>query len=736
LIHGALFGRKASNGNAGARRPGATTTIDPVTGVQDNIENHGARNHNSRKPVSSSSTLESPSAKSQAAEDLQARLSHIERLLSSDPALAEAQAAELLGAVPGHPMALLFQGIARRLMGNPASAIEILGPLCESQPDAPMPHLQLGLSLRETDDNESAAQSLRRAVAIKSDFSDAWMALADLLTAMADTAGADKAFGMYIRYSSRDPRLLEAAAALGENRTAEAESLLRSHLDRHPTDIVALCMLADVLDRVSDRYDRLSEAEALLKRCLELAPGYTRARHNYAVVLLRQNRAPAALQEIDGLLVDEPKNPDFRKLKAAILVRLREYEGSIRICEGLLDEDPNQPTVWTSLGHMLKSIGRRDGCVEAYRKAIELVPQFGEPYWSLANLKTYRITGPELESMRLQLNKSDLSEVDRTHFHFAMGKALEDRGEFAESFRNYAEANRLRLKNNPYNAQELTDHIRRSKALFTTEFFAERAAHGAGASDPIFVLGLPRSGSTLVEQILSSHSAVEGTMELPDIAAIAKSLDKSKTGPDEEKYPEALASMDQGTLRKLGDSYIEQTCVQRKLDRPYFIDKMPNNFAHVGLIHLILPNACIIDVRRHPLACGLSLFKEHFARAQNFSYSLEEIGLYYRNYVEIMAHFNAVLPGRVYRVIYESLVNDTETEVRRLLEYCGLPFEESCLNFYENKRPVSTASSEQVRTPIFRDGLDHWRHYEPWLDPLKAQLGSLVETYAGAPDQG
>ena len=678
--------------------------------------------------------MKSPSAKPQSGEDLQARLSLVERLLSSDPAQADAQAAELLLAVPGQPMALLFQGIARRLMGNPASAIEILRPLCESWPDAPLPHLQLGLCLRETGDNEAAVQSMRRAVAINSDFSDAWLALADLLTAMADTAGADEAFGMYIRHSMREPRLLEAAAALRENRNGEAESLLRNHLDLHPNDIAALCMLADVLDRVPDRHDRLDEAEALLKRCLELAPSYARARHNYAVVVLRQNRAPAALKETDRLLADEPKNPDFRKLKAAILVRLREYEESIRICEGLLDENPNQPTVWTSLGHMLKSIGRREDCVEAYRKAIALAPHFGEPYWSLANLKTFQIADPELESMRVQLEKRDLGDEDGTHFHFAIGKALEDRGEFAESFRHYAEANRLRLKNNPYNADELTDHLRRCIALFTAELFADRGSCGASATDPIFILGLPRSGSTLVEQILSSHSAVEGTMELPDIAAIAKSLDTSKSGPDESKYPEALANMGQDALRELGHSYIEQTRVQRKLGTPFFIDKMPNNFAHVGLIHLILPNARIVDVRRHPLACGLSLFKEHFARAQNFSYSLEEIGRYYRTYVELMAHFDAVLPGRVHRVIYESLVNDTEVEVRRLLESCGLPFEESCLNFYENKRAVSTASSEQVRTPIFRKGLDHWRHYEPWLDPLKAQLGSLVETYAASPE--
>lgn len=674
--------------------------------------------------------MEPPPAKPEASEDLQAKISHVERLLSSDPAAAELQAAELLAAVPGHAMLLLFQGIARRLMDNPASAIEVLTPLCQAEPDAPLPHLQLGLALQETGANESAVQSMRRAVAAKSDFSDAWLALADLLTAMADREGADQAFGMYIRHSARDPALAACAAALRENRTADAESMLRSQLEMHPTDVAALCMLADV----AARHDRMSEAEGFLARCLELAPGYTWARHNHAVVLLRQNNAVAALRESDRALEDEPENPEFRKLRAAILVRLLEYEESINICEGLLSEDPNQPTVWTSLGHMLKSVGRREECVEAYREAIARAPSFGEPYWSLANLKTFKISDPELESMRAQLEKPDLGDENRTHFCFAMGKALEDRGEFAESFSHYAEGNRIRLKNNPYNVDDLSDHVKRSKALFTQAFFAERAGHGASAPDPIFVVGLPRSGSTLVEQILASHSAVEGTMELPEVAAMAKSLNDWKTGTDVPKYPEVLADLRDDTLRELGDAYIEQTRVHRKLGTPFFIDKMPNNFAHVGLIHLILPNARIIDARRHPLACGLSVFKEHFARAQNFSYSLEDIGRYYRNYVELMAHFEAVLPGRVHRVVYETLVDDTETEVRMLLEYCGLAFEESCLRFYENKRAVSTASAEQVRTPIFRNAVDHWRHYEPWLDPLKVQLGAVVDAYPGIPD--
>jgi tetratricopeptide (TPR) repeat protein len=383
---------------------------------------------------------------------------------------------------------------------------------------------------------------------------------------------------------------------------------------------------------------------------------------------------------------------------------------------------------------MLKTVGRRDDSIAAYRKAIELAPQFGEPYWSLANLKTFRVSDTELESMLAQLGRTDLDPRDRLHFHFAIGKSLEDRREFAESFRHYAEGNKLRLERSPYDNEALAEHVKRSKEVLSTAFFANHLDSGASNPDPVFVLGLPRSGSTLVEQILSSHSAVEGTMELPEISAIAKSLDIWKQDGGEHRYPEVLTQIDKETFESLGHSYIEQTRMHRKTGRPFFIDKMPNNFAHIGLIHLILPNARIIDVRRHPMACGLSLFKEHFAQAQNFSYSLENIGLYYRNYVELMAHFDAVLPGRVHRVLYESLVDNTEAEVRKLLAYCSLDFEPGCLSFYENRRPVSTASSEQVRSPIFRGGLDHWRNFEHWLGPLKDQLGSMADHYPLIPD--
>ena len=656
-------------------------------------------------------------ANPEAAGDLGARLSLIEQSLMTDPALAEARAAELLATFPGQPMALLFRGIARRLMGNPAAAIEVLAPLCSALGDAPLPHLQLGLALRESGDADGANRAMRRAVSIKPDFSDAWLALADLLTATADSEGADQAFGRYIEHSMRDPRLLEPATLLRDGRTAEAEKLLRNELERHPNDVCALFMLADVAGRT----ERTDDAERLLRRCLDLAPGYRLARHNYAVVLMRQEKQAEALREVDALLAEEPANADVLNLKAAIHLRLGEYERAISVFEDILRAHPEEPGAWASLGHALRTVGRREQSIDAYRKAAAVAPGFGEAAWNLANLKTYRITDGELESMRRQLRRTDLRHEDRVHFNFAIGKALEDRRLFAESFRHYAEGNRLRRERLPYEAEEMSAYVRRCIEMFTPAFFAERAGCGASSPDPVFIVGLPRSGSTLVEQMLASHSAVEGTMELHHITDIAKRLARKGTG---EGYPGVLMTLEPHDFRELGELYLERASHQRRSGKPFFIDKMPNNFAHIGLLELIVPNARIVDVRRNPMASGLSLFTHHFASGQPFSYSLEDIGRYYRDYVDLMAHFDATLPGRVHRVEYEALVDDTGKVVRRLLEYCQLPFEESCLRYFDNSRAVSTPSSEQVRTPIFRDALEHWRNFAPWLQPLQEALRS------------
>lgn len=650
------------------------------------------------------------------------RLSRIERLLGSQPGQAEAEARELLDAVPGQQMAILFLGIARRLQGNFVAAIEVLRPLAMQQADAPLVHLQLGLALREAGQGEEAVQALQRAVTLRPEFDDAWLALADLLTSMGQAQAANDAFLQYARYAEQTPLVQAVSAAIKEGRRSDAEATLRNHLQRQATDIVAICMLAELVETDG----RVNEAEAYFRECLALAPAYLRARHNYAVVLFRQNRSPEALVEIEKVLAIEPRNLEARKLSAAILVRLREYERSIRVCEEVLAEFPSETTVWTSLGHMLKTVGRRDESVQAYRTAIEQAPDYGEPWWSLANLKTFSFTGDEFQKLQRQAARMDLADTERLHFQFAAGRALEDRGEFARSFQHYAEGNRIRLSRHPYDADDFARHVDCSMELFSAEFFAAREGRGHCAADPIFVLGLPRSGSTLVEQILASHSKVEGTMELTEIPAIASSLDRWSLDNGGKGYPQVLGELDAGALEELGAGYLAQTRGQRHMGTPHFIDKMPNNCGHIALIHLVLPEARIIDVRRHPLACGFSLFKEHFAGGQNFAYRLEDIGRYYHDYVRLMDHFDRVLPGRVHRVIYETLVEDTEAEIRRLLDYCGLEFEQACVDFHRNRRAVSTASSEQVRSPIFRNSLQHWQNYEAWLGPLKAEVEPLL----------
>jgi len=659
-----------------------------------------------------------------------AALAHASRLLAVDPALAAEQASEVLRVVEGHPVALLLLGASHTARGDAERATEILKPLAASQPRSAAVHLELGLALGRAGHADEAVASLRRALALKPELPRAWQALGDHLSAMGDAEGADAAYAAHVRHSARDPQLMAAASALAENRIPEAEALLRAHLRAHPTDVAALRMLAELAARLG----RQEDAETLLARCLELAPNFHAARQHYAMVLHRGNKPAEALVEIERLLAVDASNPGYRNLKAVVLCRTGDYAPAIGIYEQLLAEYPRQSRVWLSLGHALKTAGLTERAVAAYRKAIAIEPGFGDAWWSLANLKTVRFEAADIAAMRAQLARADLDAEHRLHLEFALGKALEDAGDYEASFAHYAAGNAQRLARVPYRAGDTTARIQRCKQLYTRDFFEARAGHGASALDPIFIVGLPRAGSTLIEQILSSHSMVEGTMELPEIISIARMLRQQGEDGTEAPYHDVLATLDAAALRQLGDQYIERTRIHRKTGAPFFIDKMPNNFAHIGFIRLALPNAKIIDARRHPLACGLSAFKQQFARGQNFSYSLEDIGRYYRDYVDLMAHFDAVLPGRIHRVIYEDMVADTEAQVRALLDYCGLPFEDGCLRFFENERPVRTASSEQVRRPIYREGIDHWKHFEPWLGPLKAALGPVLDAYPAVPE--
>jgi tetratricopeptide (TPR) repeat protein len=660
---------------------------------------------------------------------LDTALAHTRRLLRSNPRLAAEQAGEILKVAPNHPLAMLLLGTARRLSGDAAGALLVLEPLAATQPNWAAAHYERGLALGDTEQPEAALAALRRAVALKPNLPDAWRAIADHLILAGNTQGADAAYAQHIQASTQDPRLLIPASALVEGRIAQAEALLRAHLKQYPTDVAALRMLAEVAVRLG----RNADAEVLLERCLELAPSFDPARHQYALVLYRRNKSAAALHQINQLEKLDPHSSMYRNLKAAILVTIGGYRESIELYAEVLKAHPEYPKIWLSYGHTLATAGREQDSIAAYRKSIQLAPHLGEAYWSLANLKTFRFSAEEKLAMQAELARADLSEEDRFHLDFALGKALEDDQSYAESFDHYLRANELRRSRSTYDANDTSAFVRRSKEFFSQGFFEARAGFGTPSPDPIFIVGLPRAGSTLIEQILSSHSSVEGTMELPDLIMIVETLVGALKGSEEPKYPRVLATLSAEECRRLGEDYIERTRIQRKTARPLFIDKMPNNFSHVGLIRLILPNAKIIDARRHPMACCFSAFKQQFAEGHRYSYSLTDTGRYYRDYVELMDHFDRVIPGKVHRVFYEKMIGDTEAQVRGLLAYCGLPFENACLRFYENDRPVRTASAQQVRKPIYRDGVEHWRHYEPWLEPLKAALGEVLDFYPGTP---
>ena len=650
-------------------------------------------------------------------------------LLDINPVLAAEQAEAILEAVPNHPPALFLLASALRLQGKPDKALEILEPLLNAQHEWAAAWFEYGASLGLLGRGDEAIEALLKAVKFQPEHPEAWRVLGDHLMATGDTKGGDLAYARHVQCSVRDPILREAAGAMVKNEVGVAERLLKRHLMQRPTDVPAIRMLAEV----AIRCDREADAEHLLRRALELAPGFTAARFNLAVVLHRRNHPNAALIEIRQALKEDPDSPAYRNLCAVILSRVGEYDESISLYSRLLDEYPDNAKVWLSYGHVLKTAGRLDEGIEAYRKCLELSPGFGDAYWSLANLKTFEFSTDDIAEMQKQVENEDISGEDKTHLRFALGKAFEDAKDYENAFTQYAKGNALFRLSSTYDPDSNTRRVQALKREFDAACFAERQGFGCDALDPIFIVGMPRAGSTLLEQILSCHSQVEGTTELPDMITTARTLRDEADEGDAAIYAPILKSKSAEELRALGERYLETTRIHRKTDRPLFIDKMPNNFLHVGLIHLILPNAKIIDARRHPLACGFSNFKQYYAQGQAFSYGQAEMGRYYYDYIDLMAHFDAVLPGRIHRVFYEDTVADTERVVREMLAYCGLEFEEACLRFFESGRPVRTASSEQVRQPIYRGGLEQWKHYEDRLGPMKEALGEVLTRYPEVP---
>ncbi len=653
--------------------------------------------------------------------DQSAALKRVAGTLRHNPQLAEEQARGILKGSPDSLQAKQLLASAHRLQKAPQKGLDLLSPLLAENEDSPTFLHEIARCLGGVGRGDEAIRALRRAVTIDPQHAAAWQSLGHQLAVSGDEEGSREAFGQHFAISAQHPELLEAVRLLGDGKLGQAERIVRDLLKKYPTDVSAIRVLADIGLKVG----QLNDAANLLERCLELAPGFHAARHSYALVLIRRQEPEAALREAEKLLAEEPTNPNFLTLKGSILGRIGEHKEAIEVYEEVLKHYPNQARAQMSYGHTLKTVGRVEESIEAYRKCIRLSPEVGEAYWSLANLKTFRFSDDDIENMRRQVTVEGGDADDQSHLAFALGKALEDCSDFDDSFKFYRRGNAIRRIQHRHNPKVNVLEALRQVKTFGKGFFDQRRGWGCQAPDPIFIVGLPRAGSTLLEQILASHSQVEGTSELQDIIAISRKLGgKSRENPS-GKYPECLIEMQPEKFLELGESYLETTRIQRSTT-PFFIDKMPNNFRHVGLIHLILPNSKIIDARRDPMGGCFSGFKQLFANGQTFTYSLEDIGKYYRDYVRLMDHWDRVLPGRVHRVRYEEMVADTDTQIRALLDYCELDFEEQCLRFYETDRAVRTPSSEQVRKPIYKEGLEQWRNFEKHLDPLKEALGPEI----------
>ena len=651
-------------------------------------------------------------------------------LLDSDPAEAARRANAILASSPGHAEANLLIAAACRKLGDPATASQVLEDLIRSSPESPVLQLELGRAYQAGGRDADALPAIKRAVALDPGLAEGWRELAALLFGAGDIPGGDRAYSHYSRLTPERPELADATTAVHANRLALAEDLLQRRLIQAPRDVVALRLYASVAIRAED----FGEAERRIVKCLDLAPGYAAARHDLASVLYAASRYAEVVPHLERLLVLEPGNAAYRRLLAQTVRSLGRNDEAVAIMERTLADAPDDAQSWLVLGHLRREIGQQVRAIDAYRRALALEPGLGEVYWSFANLKTFRFSTEDIEAMQRQLARTALLAANRTQLEFALGKALEDERQYQASFEHYARANALHRSTIGHDPEAMAVVVRRFKSVYARQFFHDRAGWGSERADPIFIVGMPRSGSTLLEQILASHSQVEGANELRELGDVVLELvSRHGVASDGSDYAQAVAAIGRDEIDACAAQYLARTQVHRSLGKPRFIDKMPANFWYVGLIQLMFPQAAIIDARRHPLGCGFSCYKQLFARDITYSYDLGEMGRHYRDYADLMAHFDAVLPGRVHRAHYEHLVADPEREIRRVLDYCRLPFEPECLRFHETRRIVRTISSEQVRVPIYADGVDQWRHYEAWLGPLKATLGALVDEYPSSP---
>ena len=676
-------------------------------------------------PTPMNSTASAPQTAPPQPSSIELEVQRIRELAKSRRHAEALAAAEALGAaVPENRDVLYLIALNRRQLNRIPEALATLERLERLHPGFSRLYQERGHCYVAMRDAPRAIDAFLRGVNLNPALPASWSMLENLYRMTGDAPNEATAAQHVATLKRLPPEVVTATSLFSDGELAPAENIVRAYLLQHGNHVEAMRLLA----KIGIARDVLDDAELLLEAVLTLAPDYRAARHDYALVLVERHKYLQAREQLDKLLLIEPDNRHYRTLYATACVGLGEHDKAIPLYRELLVDAPATPELHLSIAHSLKSIGRRDQAIDAYRAAAAVRPNYGDAYWSLANLKTYRFPDQELAQMRAEEARSATPLLDRYHLCFALGKAYEDRAEYGESWRYYERGNALKRSESRYRPEIIENNTRLQIATCTRELFAARAGSGAHDSDPIFILGLPRSGSTLLEQILASHSKVAGTQELSDIQRFVLELQGRDPDLANPRYPAVLAGLNATALLRFGEKYLHDTRVYRT-DRPYFIDKMPNNFRHIGLIHLILPNARIIDARREPMACCFSNLKQLFANGQEFTYSIEDIARYYRTYLELMQHWDQVLPGKVLRVWHEDVVDDLDANVRRLLDFCELEFEPACVEFYKTERRVQTASSEQVRQPIFRDGLDQWKHYEPWLGPLRLALGDALVRY-------
>ena len=627
----------------------------------------------------------------------------------------------LLADYPNHSEALYFMSVALRYEGNLEGALASLQKLIDIEPSYGRAWQEQGHTLLAFNDTAGARAAFQQAVRQNSSLIASWRQLAELTNRVADPKAYDFFKDQFERLAALPPELLGVRNMMEEGKLAKAEQLCRGFLQKHPKNIEGMRLLADL----GVKTHVLDDAEFILESALVYEPNNKLVRFDYMNVLYKRQKFELCMAQAEILLEAEPDNNKYRFAYANQCVAVGRFDEALALYNEFVELDPNAAPAHLLRGHALKTVGRLDEAVAAYRAVYRAKSDFGDAFWSLANLKTYRFEDAEIAQMREKQQAESTSVDDKIHLCFALGKAMEDAQDYQSAAEHYLLGNQLKNAQTQYDKDRMTFKLAQQRTVCSAQMFESFGDAGCSAPDPIFIVGLPRAGSTLLEQILASHSMVDGTLELNNIPAIAHRLNGRRMVNEEPRYPMILNQLTPDMAQKLGQTYIDETQIHREGGQ-FFIDKMPNNFRDVGLIKMILPNAKVIDARRHPMSCCFSGFKQLFFEGQEFTYGLSEIGTYYRDYVDLMDHWDEVLPGYVLRVQHEDVVDDLETQVRRMLDFCELPFEQSCIDFHKTKRNVRTPSSEQVRQPIFRTALDAWQNYEPWLDPLKEALGEDV----------